>query len=99
MKFLTDEFENDSDDGNSKTAEDFAVNVFKMIYKEPYNQSDFKKKLQKMESKIKALEGGDKTQNKTSIKEAVDSIEQLKSFITDQEVFKKVVELLTRKTN
>lgn len=70
-----------------------------MIYKEPYHQNNFKKKLQKIESKIKALEGGDKAQNRTNIKEAVDSIEQLKSFIPDQEGFKKVVELFTRKLN
>jgi hypothetical protein len=97
VKFLTDEFENDSDEGSSKTAEDFAVNVFKMIYKEPYHQSDSRKKLQKIDSRIKELEKGDKTQNKIGIKEAVDSIEYLKSLIPDQESFKKVVEFLTKK--
>jgi hypothetical protein len=97
VKFLTDEFENDSDDGNSKTAEDFAVNVFKMIYKEPHRQGNSRKKLQKIDSRIKELERGDKAQNKINIKEAVDSIEYLKSLIPDQESFKKVVEFLTKK--
>ena len=97
MKFLTDEFKNDSDEANSKTAEDFAVNVFKMIYKEPYKQNDSIKKIQKLDGRIRELEKVNKTQNKISAKEEVNSIEYLKSIIPDQESFKKVMEFLTKK--
>jgi len=97
VKFLTEEFENNSDECGSKTAEDFAVNVFKMIYKEPYKQNDSIKKLQKLDSRIRELEKLNKTPNKISVKEEVDSIEYLKSIIPDQESFKKVIEFLTKK--
>ncbi len=97
IKFLVEELENnpDEDDG-SGAAKKFAIDVFKMIYKEPYRKNDFRGRLQKLENKIGVMERGDKSQNKFGIKDAFDSIQHLKSLIPDED-FKKIVDLLPKK--
>lgn len=93
-KFLKDEFV--SNGGDSRLAENFAISVFKTIYKEPYNQANTRAKLKKMQDQIDALKKGEKDQNKTKISETVEAIQKLKSIIPDDE-FKKILNLLTVK--
>jgi uncharacterized protein YoxC len=83
-KFLKDEFI--TDDGESNAAEDFAISVFKTIYKEPYDQENLKK----IQDQIRALEKDNKVQSKIELAELIETIKRLKSIIPDDE-FKKIL--------